>query len=99
MEHRHLWCNMTTSIARSCPYDRREPDQLEDATERPVEERECFRRMPAASGALTSKSTSWSMYSVLGAHRVDWCGDGANGVESVISADELPVWTKFGGRP
>ena len=38
LEHRYLWCNMTTSIARSCPYDRREPDQLEDATERPVEE-------------------------------------------------------------
>ena len=43
------WRSMTTSIARSLSATD-EPDQLEDAAERPIEEREGHRRMLATFG-------------------------------------------------
>ena len=49
----------------------REPDQLEDANQRPVQEREGHRRMLAAVRTLPSKSSSQLMDGILGTHRSD----------------------------
>ncbi len=50
-EHRHLMAQHDHLDREVRVLATGEPDQLEDPTERPVQERQCHRRMLAASGA------------------------------------------------